>query len=567
MVGAVVVRDGATIGEGFHARLGGVHAEVGALEDCRARGEDPAGATMYVTLEPCAHHGRQPPCVDAIVQAGLGRVVIGCEDPSGKASGRGPGALRDEGIEVAFAEGAEATAARLLNQAFRKHARTGRPLVTLKSAVTLDGRVATPDGGSKWISGEPSRALVHRWRAETDAIAVGIGTASADDPLLTARTAGSEPARQPRRVVFDSSARLALDSALVGSIADAPLVLVTSPGADPARLAALRDAGAETIIVDGSPLERVGAALSELGRREVTSLTARGRPHARGLLPRRRRDRRASPLRGPAAARRRPRAPRGLGAVDRGRRSRPGDRVGADRRGPARAGEIEGVVMIWGAPGGRRGGRGGGAPGPSGGRNPMFTGLVADVGEIERADAGGDGTRMRIRTALAAELEPGDSIAVNGACLTAAGVEDRAFEADVMNNTLEHTSLGPLSEGGRVNLELPLRLSDRLGGHIVQGHVDGTGTVSAVAEDGFASRVTIDAPPELLRYVLERGSIAVDGVSLTVSALFETGFEVSLIPETLERTTLGKAQVGTVVNLELDVVARYVERLVSGSGS
>ncbi len=196
----------------------------------------------------------------------------------------------------------------------------------------------------------------------------------------------------------------------------------------------------------------------------------------------------------------------------------------------------------------------------------MFTGLVADIGTVERAGVGADGSRLRIRTALAGELRAGDSIAVNGACLTAAAVEDGAFEADVMNHTLERTSLGPLGDGGRVNLELPLRLDDRLGGHIVQGHVDGTGTVSAFADDGFARRVTVDASPELLRYVLERGSIAVDGVSLTVAGVSDRGFEVSLIPETLERTTLGEAREGAVVNLELDVVARYVERLVSGSG-
>jgi riboflavin synthase len=194
----------------------------------------------------------------------------------------------------------------------------------------------------------------------------------------------------------------------------------------------------------------------------------------------------------------------------------------------------------------------------------MFTGIVADTGTIERADAGAEGTRLRIATELARELSSGDSISVNGACLTAASVDDDSFEADVTNQTLERTSLGPLGEGRRVNLELPLRPADRIGGHIVQGHVDGTGTVSAVGEDGFARRVTIDAPEEILRYMLERGSIAVDGVSLTVSALSDGGFEVSLVPETLERTTLGEAEPGTVVNLELDVVARYVERLVSG---
>ena len=172
----------------------------------------PPAPTIYVTLEPCAHEGRQPPCTEAILEAGLARVVYASEDPTEKASGRGPGMLRDGGVEVELANGAEAAAARLLNQPFRKWARTGRPLVTYKAAMTLDGRVAAPGGDSRWISCAESRELVHRWRAECDAIAVGIGTALADDPLLTAR---SEPAesrqdgeRQPTRVLFDSMARL-----------------------------------------------------------------------------------------------------------------------------------------------------------------------------------------------------------------------------------------------------------------------------------------------------------------------------------------------------------------------
>jgi riboflavin synthase len=152
---------------------------------------------------------------------------------------------------------------------------------------------------------------------------------------------------------------------------------------------------------------------------------------------------------------------------------------------------------------------------------------------------------------------------VNGACLTAAAVGDGEFAADVMNQTLALTSLGPLGEGDRVNLELALRAADRLGGHVVQGHVDGTGTVTAVREDGFARRVEVELPEELRRYVVERGSVAVDGVSLTVAGVTETGFEVSLIPETLERTNLGAAEPGRVVNIEVDVVARYVERLTS----
>ena len=266
LVGAVVARDGETIGEGFHAELGGLHAERAALEDCRGRGEDPAGATMYVTLEPCAHQGRQPPCAEAIVEAGLARVVVASDDPSEKASGRGPEILREAGIEVDAVEAEEAEAARLLNQPFRKHAVTGRPLVTLKLAVSLDGRTATPAGQSPWISSEASRALVHRWRSESDAVAVGIGTVLADDPLLTARDV--DAARQPARVVFDRRARLPLDSLLLQALDQAPVIVVVAPGADAARLS---EAGAEVVVADG-----IAAALDDLGRRGVTSLFLEG---------------------------------------------------------------------------------------------------------------------------------------------------------------------------------------------------------------------------------------------------------------------------------------------------
>jgi diaminohydroxyphosphoribosylaminopyrimidine deaminase/5-amino-6-(5-phosphoribosylamino)uracil reductase len=280
LVGAVIARGGDVIGEGHHAELGGVHAEVAAIEDCRGRGGDPSGATMYVTLEPCAHHGRQPPCTEAIVAAGISRVVVASEDPSEKASGRGPGVLRDEGIEVELAEGAEASAARLLNQPFRKHARTGRPLITLKSAISLDGRVATAGGDSRWISGPDSRALVHRWRAEADAVAVGIGTALADDPLLTARDVGA--VRQPARIVFDSAARLALDSALVGSTHEAPLIVVAAPRAPRERRAELERAGATVLLASGEGPGQIANALAELGRREITSVLLEGGPTLAG---------------------------------------------------------------------------------------------------------------------------------------------------------------------------------------------------------------------------------------------------------------------------------------------
>lgn len=191
----------------------------------------------------------------------------------------------------------------------------------------------------------------------------------------------------------------------------------------------------------------------------------------------------------------------------------------------------------------------------------VFTGLVEDRGAVVAVDATADGARLRVRTRLAADVAEGDSVAVNGVCLTATAIEDGSFAADAMHETLRRSSLGALEAGAAVNLELALRADARLGGHIMQGHVDGTGTVAGVREDGFARIVTVAAAPELLRYVVEKGSIAVDGVSLTVSRVDGTGFDVSLIPETLERTTLGAAAPGRIVNLEVDIVAKYVEKL------
>jgi|SRR5512132_2358881 riboflavin synthase len=187
----------------------------------------------------------------------------------------------------------------------------------------------------------------------------------------------------------------------------------------------------------------------------------------------------------------------------------------------------------------------------------MFTGLVQDTGTVAALGEGG----LSVLAEL--ELAPGDSVAVNGVCLTATAVGDNGFDADVMPETLRRSSLGNLAEGDRVNLELPLRASDRLGGHVVQGHVDGLGTIDSVSEDGFARVVRIAAAADLLRYVVEKGSIAVDGVSLTVAEVDGDGFAVSLIPETLERTTLGEATPGRSVNLEVDVLAKYVEKLVA----
>jgi riboflavin synthase len=193
----------------------------------------------------------------------------------------------------------------------------------------------------------------------------------------------------------------------------------------------------------------------------------------------------------------------------------------------------------------------------------MFTGLVQDIGSIESVEGGADGARLRIATRLGRQIRLGDSIAVNGVCLTATEADASGFATEAMNQTLEVTVIGALEPGARVNLELATRADERLGGHIVQGHADGSGRVLEVTEDGFARRVRVEIPSELLRYVVDKGSIALNGVSLTVATLGDTWVEVSLIPETLERTNLGDAAPGDPLNVEVDVLAKYVERLLS----
>jgi diaminohydroxyphosphoribosylaminopyrimidine deaminase / 5-amino-6-(5-phosphoribosylamino)uracil reductase len=283
VVGAVVVKDGEVLGEGWHGEFGGPHAEVVALG--AAGDADVRGATLYVSLEPCCHHGKQPPCTQAILEAGIDRVVVAGDDPSEKASGRGLGILRDEGVTVDVAGGELAARARLQNQAFRKHARTGRPWVLFKSAMSLDGKVATRAGDSKWISTESSRRTAHRWRASVDAVAVGIGTALADDPRLTARIDGV--LRQPRPVVFDALGRLPLDSNLVASAPELPLVVVVSRAAPRSATDALEMAGACVIVATGEhEPARVRSALDQLGALDppVTGVLLEGGPHLAGAF-------------------------------------------------------------------------------------------------------------------------------------------------------------------------------------------------------------------------------------------------------------------------------------------
>jgi diaminohydroxyphosphoribosylaminopyrimidine deaminase/5-amino-6-(5-phosphoribosylamino)uracil reductase len=272
LVGCVLVRDGHVIGEGYHERYGELHAERNALADCRRRGVDPAGATAYVTLEPCCHHGKTPPCTEALIEARVARVVIASSDPNPLVAGKGLELLRSHGIEV---DGplleAEALA---LNRPFFHFITTGMPFVVLKYAMTMDGKVATRTGASRWITGEEARLNVHRDRSRYAAIMVGRGTVDADDPMLTSRIEGGH---NPIRVICDSTLSIGLDKQVVRTALEVPTIIATC-NADPEAAAPYEAAGCEVLVVPGGPRVDMLALVRELGARKIDSIYVEGGP-------------------------------------------------------------------------------------------------------------------------------------------------------------------------------------------------------------------------------------------------------------------------------------------------
>jgi len=281
LVGCVIAQGEQIVGEGWHAKFGGPHAEVAALA---AASERARGATMYVTLEPCCHHGKTPPCVEAIVPAGIRRVVAAMRDPFPKVAGIGVHRLRAAGVEVEV--GLHEIEARALNAPYLKLLGTGRPWIIAKWAMTLDGKMATRSGQSQWISGPTSRAVVHDLRSRVDAILIGRATAQADDALLTARLPdGAPPRRVATRIVADALCHLATDSQLVKTAREVPLLVVCGPLADATEIHRLTDAGCEVLCLTAiTHAERLVQLLAELGRRRFTNVLVEGGSHMLGGL-------------------------------------------------------------------------------------------------------------------------------------------------------------------------------------------------------------------------------------------------------------------------------------------
>ncbi|MDF9408136.1 bifunctional diaminohydroxyphosphoribosylaminopyrimidine deaminase/5-amino-6-(5-phosphoribosylamino)uracil reductase RibD [Pelotomaculum isophthalicicum JI] len=270
MVGAVVVKDNRIVGQGYHARAGTPHAEVLALAEA---GNEARGATLYVTLEPCCHHGRTGPCADAVIAAGVAKVIIATIDPNPLVAGGGIRRLKDAGVEVVT--GVMKEEALELNEVFIKYITTGLPFVVAKAAMSLDGKIATCTGESRWITGPEARAYGHRLRDWYDAILVGIGTVRADNPSLTARLANGE-GRDPVRIIVDSTANTPLDANVLNQHSEAPTIIATTAGASPERLEALRQAGAEVLVVNEGPRVELAKLLRILGKQEITSLLIEG---------------------------------------------------------------------------------------------------------------------------------------------------------------------------------------------------------------------------------------------------------------------------------------------------
>ncbi len=540
-VGAIIVDpvSGEIIARGTTADTGRPHAETIAIARAGIRAK---GATLYVTLEPCSHFGRTPPCADAVIAAGIARVVVGIEDPDLRVSGRGIERLRNAGINVDV--GVLAADCRRVTLGHISRVTRNRPFVQIKLAVGADGLVPRGTAGHPvFVTGPEARAQAHLLRAEADAVLVGIGTALADDPDLTCRLPGLHD-QSPVRVVLDSDFQLPTDSQLMRSAGQVPVMVFTTSQAAARHI----ERG------PGQPIEVVPVARAASGRgldlaqvvqvlagRGITRLLVEGGPTIAGAFL-------DAGLVDQCVIMR---APTPVGAIS-GRLAFGRDSVerivnSAAWQHLSTASAGCDTIDVY----------------EFEGRKAMFTGLITDVGEVVAREGG----RFTIRSGyLPASIPLGASICCDGCCLTATSVKAHGhvseFTVDVSNETLSKTTLQSWTLGRKVNLERSLKAGDELGGHIVSGHVDGTATIVEIREDGDSRRFVLEAPPSLAQFIAPKGSISLDGTSLTVNEVAANRFGVNLIPHSLSVTTWGRKSVGDHINIEVDMFARYVARLM-----
>ena len=503
MVGAVIVKNGSIIGEGYHEKCGELHAERNAIASLTESAE---GATLYVTLEPCCHYGKTPPCTEAILEQKIARVVIGSRDPNPKVSGKGAKILREAGVRVEedfLREECDA-----LNPVFFHYITTGLPYVVMKYAMTADGKIATKTGASKWISGEEARSLVHEMRHDYMAIMAGIGTVLADDPMLNVRLEGK---KSPVRIICDSMLRIPLDSQICQT-AGRYRTIVAYAG---------EKGNAIYLEEKKRSLEKLGVVLLRV-------------PSEKGEINLQLLMRKLGEL--------------GIDSV----LIEGGGTLNEDALQSGIVNEVKAFIApkIFG-------GRGGKTPVEGFGIEKVDDAIKLQLMRISqvaiRAKKVLGGTRI------------GDSIAVNGVCLTVVSLEKDGFTADVMAETVRRTNLGDTKIGEKVNLERAMAADGRFGGHIVAGHIDGTGMIEELRKEENAVWVKIRTTPEILELIVEKGSICIDGISLTVAEVSEKSFQVSVIPHTGEETTLLKKKAGDRVNLENDIVGKYIKKFLTPS--
>jgi len=499
-VGCVIVKDQRVVGIGWTQPGGRPHAEAMALA---MAGDQARGATAYVTLEPCAHHGRTPPCAEALVKAGVVRVVTALTDPDPRVAGTGLHLLRDAGIATEIGLGAEEARRDLAG--FLTRITRNRPYVILKLAVSSDGKIAAGPGQRTAITGPETRARVHLLRAQCDAILVGMDTVMIDDPDLTCRLPGLEH-RSPRPFVISRSRALPPASRLAKRGAE------VLRGPIPDALESLAARGINRLLVEGGA--KLARSFLDLGLADEFHLY------------------RAPVILGPGAVDALAGLPLGTALEDFSRREK--ETLGADQRTVYERRE-RGTIM--------------------------FTGIITDIGTVRRIERRGD-TRFVIATGYpTAEIDIGASIACSGVCLTVVDKGGDTFSVDVSAETMSKTTLDAWKEGTRINLERALHMGDELGGHVVSGHVDGVASIVSVKPEGDSLRFRFRVPEALARFIAAKGSVALDGTSLTVNEVEGLEFGVNIIPHTQAVTTWGKARAGGRVNVEIDMLARYVARL------
>lgn len=540
-VGALIVdpATGDIIARGTTADTGRPHAETVAIDRAGGRTK---GATLYVTLEPCSHFGKTPPCADAVIEAGFARVVVGIEDPDLRVSGRGIARVRAAGIEVVT--GILAADCRRVTLGHISRVTRNRPFVQLKLAIGSDGLVPRGEAGRpSFVTGPEARAQGHLMRARSDAILAGIGTVLADDPDLTCRLPGMEK-QSPLRIILDSDLRISPDSRIMRTATTVPVMVFTAPEAAAGHAGHGPGNAIEIVPVARSASGRgldLSQVLQVLAGRGITRLLVEGGPAVAGAFVEAGLADECVIMRAPVAA-----------GIERGQLAFGGDgreRVVNDADWQHLSSAVAGhdTIDVYSFEG----------------RKAMFTGLITDVGEVVARDGG----RFTIRSGyLPASIPLGASICCDGCCLTAASVRAHGhvseFTLDVSNETLSKSNLQSWAPGRKVNLERSLKAGDELGGHIVSGHVDGTARIVEIRQDGESRRFVLEVPEGLAQFIASKGSIALDGTSLTVNEVAGNRFGVNLIPHSMSVTTWGTKAVGDAVNVEVDMFARYVARLM-----